>query len=75
MDPPRIPLKTINRVNGRVEDTAVPRFIPNPANSALAGPSKPPRRLIAADLMITFKAAIQGSELTKAGLVEVLKKQ
>ncbi|KAL9127467.1 MAG: hypothetical protein Q9217_003667 [Psora testacea] len=37
--------------------------------------SKPNKRLIPNDLFEDFKKAVQGSDLTKVGLVEVLKKQ
>ena len=65
MNPPRLPLQ--------------PR--PNIANSGSVkmAPSatapKAPKRLIPAELMEDFKAAINGSDLTKLALVEALKKQ
>ena len=46
-------------------------------SSTLAPPTfnKPPKRLIAPELMTAFAAAVRGSDLTKAGLIEMLKKQ
>lgn len=38
-------------------------------------PPKPHKRLIAPELMDEFKAAVQGNDLTKVGLLEILKKQ
>ena len=75
MDPPRIPLNTTNRAN---------LLIPNPAATTgdLLKPPLPskassqaPKRMVASEVLDDFKRAIEGSDLTKAGLVEVLKKQ
>ena len=80
MEPPRIPLHTTNRLNLQLP-------IPSPfdglkgrsatARSALAKASEQSqvKRYVAPEVMEEFKAAVQGSELTKLGLVEVLKKQ
>ncbi len=38
-------------------------------------PPKPPKRLIPPELLPSFKDAVVGSDLTKIGLVEMLKKQ
>lgn len=38
-------------------------------------PSSKPTRLVASEFMDDFKKAVSGSDLTKAGLIEVLKKQ
>ena len=79
MDPPRIPLTTLNHAN-------LP--IPYPT-STLGGlktatdipaihstkPSKPSKRTVAPEVMEDFKRAVDGSDLTKAGLIEILKKQ
>lgn len=74
MEPPRIPLNPVNRQN---------TILPVPATwkdqlltpSATAKPSKPPPRLLPPELMEDFKKAVQGNDLTKVGLLEVLKKQ
>lgn len=79
MDPPRVPLSTISRTNNL---TAIPSTVetlkaPSAGTEMLtpAKPSQAPKRLIADDALDAFKIAIAGSDLTKAGLVEVLKKQ
>lgn len=90
MDPPRLPLTMINRTNyllpipngnSHVEDKSQPRIPPNNninlSSSILGAALKPqqPKRLIAPELMTAFAAAVRGSDLTKAGLIEMLKKQ
>ncbi|KAL9598625.1 MAG: hypothetical protein Q9219_004370 [cf. Caloplaca sp. 3 TL-2023] len=83
MDPPRIPLNASNRGN-------LP-LLPNPAtmsrdglkpqmlsatNPLFASKVPPgPKKMVTPDAMEDFKRAVQGSDLTKAGLIEVLKKQ
>ncbi|KAI9707595.1 MAG: hypothetical protein M1836_000556 [Candelina mexicana] len=85
MNSPRIPLHVINRthagVNANISPTPISLLsdgkIPETA-SIIANPSqiaKPNKRLIPVEHMAEFKRAIQGSELTKIGLVEVLKKK
>lgn len=75
-----MPLNVMNHTN-KILSTSTTAFdvskahtsgikIPGPSD-----PSKPAKRLVAPELMESFKTAIQGCELTKAGLVEVLKKQ
>ena len=81
MDPPRVPLNAINRLNLQLPNS----FPPNNLDSKAAKLStvtlaKVPKqvqakRYIAPELLEEFKAAVQGSELTKLGLVEVLKKK
>ncbi|KAL8826721.1 MAG: hypothetical protein Q9170_007296 [Blastenia crenularia] len=77
MDPPRIPLNAINRTNLLIPNPAVPRdgFKPQLPGTNLVLPSKTPKRMVALDVLEDFKRAVEGSDLTKAGLVEVLKKQ
>ncbi|KAI9802326.1 MAG: hypothetical protein M1833_001832 [Piccolia ochrophora] len=62
MDPPRIPLQTSGISSGTLHTFGS-------VNAKL------PRRLIAQEQLEEFKLAIAGSDLTKAGLVEVLKKK
>ncbi|KAL8709542.1 MAG: hypothetical protein Q9220_005784 [cf. Caloplaca sp. 1 TL-2023] len=81
MDPPRIPLNVIHRTN---------QLLPIPGIAAHAGinasqqanenatasrPPRAPRRIIPPEVLGDFKRAIEGSDLTKAGLIEILKKQ
>jgi chromatin assembly factor 1 subunit A len=80
MDPPRLPLTTINRVNTLIPNgtPAVEENLKVPSRTEptmVTFPPKGPKRMIAAELMTAFEAAVQGSDLTKAGLIEILKKQ
>lgn len=80
MEPPRLPLTTINRVNTLMSNgtPAVEVNLKAPSHTeptAVTIPAKVPKRMVAAELMTAFEAAVQGSDLTKAGLVEILKKQ
>ncbi|KAL8855675.1 MAG: hypothetical protein Q9178_007686 [Gyalolechia marmorata] len=79
MGKPRLPLTTINHAN-------LPIPIPNSAlegfkapNNTLATHSvkhpKAPKRMVAPEVMEDFRRAVDGSDLTKAGLIETLKKQ
>lgn len=36
---------------------------------------KAPKRMVAPEVLEDFKRAVDGSDLTKAGLIEILKKQ
>lgn len=80
MDPPRLPLTTVNRINTLLpnSDTDAEEKLRGAARAAdpsmLATP-KFHKRLIAPELMMAFAAAVRGSDLTKAGLIEILKKQ
>ena len=71
MDPPRIPLQPTNRQNTLLAPSAAQGSDP----SAKMKPPKPPKRLLPTELMIEFKAAVDGNDLTKMGLIEVLKKR
>lgn len=80
MDPPRVPLNTINRTNILFPNSALAvnslkAHSPGKDSSAAAKPHKPPKRFIPPEVMNDFKLAVQGNDLTKAGLVEILKKQ
>jgi chromatin assembly factor 1 subunit A len=67
MGPPRLPLQ--DRTNGQatMQITLVNGKVPK---AAKVGP-----RLVPADLMPAFKAAVSGSDMTKIALIEALKKQ
>lgn len=74
MEPPRLPLHPINR------QTVIPNTTPLTGVSKyndISQSMKPtkPQRLIAPELMDEFKAAVQGSDLNKLAIVEILKKQ
>ena len=77
MEPPRIPLNPINRQNTLLVPSATT------AGTKIAGsnthtsmkPATGPKRLIPSELWQEFKTAVDGNELTKLGLLEVLKKQ
>ena len=74
MEPPRIPLNPVNRQNTILPVSASWKDRPSDP-SATAKPPKPPPRLLPPELMEDFKNAVQGNDLTKVGLLEVLKKQ
>ncbi|KAI4173403.1 MAG: hypothetical protein LQ343_002935 [Gyalolechia ehrenbergii] len=77
MDPPRIPLNVTNRTNLLVPQPAI-GLKPQQVNTTTSLPPKTrqaPKRMVAPDVIEGFKRAIEGSDLTKAGLIEVLKKQ
>ena len=74
MEPPRIPLNPVNRQNTILPVSAAWRDRPSDV-SATAKPPKPPPRLLPPELMEDFKKAVEGNDLTKLGLLEVLKKQ
>lgn len=59
--------------NIAISDTL--RVAKEQGNTMTMTPPKIPKRLIAAELMDNFKTAVVGNDLTKAGLVEVLKKR
>ncbi|KAH0542270.1 hypothetical protein FGG08_003297 [Glutinoglossum americanum] len=65
MNPPRFPLHSINRTNMSTNGSI------NSQVNAVAG--RPV--MVAAGDLVKFKAAIRGSDLTKTGLIEVLKKK
>ena len=85
MDPPRLPLNPINGSNAFPHPAQSPLGLGqnqyslgqtkgDPFTNTLNNP-KPIKRLIPYDLVEDFKKAVQGSDLTKLGLVEVLKKR
>lgn len=78
MDPPRIPLNPINRQNALLLSPSAAATGVKIAGSDATAPMKPPKgpkRLIPSELFEEFKKAVDGNELTKLGLLEVLKKQ
>lgn len=79
MDPPRIPLTNISRLNNLTTTPSTLEALKAPtAGNEIwtpATPSRPPKRLIDADTFDAFKNAVAGSDLTKTGLVEILKKR
>ena len=79
MEPPRIPLHPINGANNLLTPSShsVASTVKPTSSVAASTPanSKPPKRLIPSELVNDFKAAVEGSDLTKLGLVEQLKKK
>lgn len=77
MEPPRIPLNPINRQINILSPSMATVGMKDPASNATAPmmPPQGPRRLIPPELMEEFKKAVDGNELTKLGLIAVLKKQ
>lgn len=70
MNPPRPALAQLG-ANGMVNSFNVASNRAAPTNQA----SRPPKRMIPHESLPDFKAAVQGSDLTKIALVEALKKQ
>lgn len=80
MEPPRIPLNATNRTNLLMPNPtmALDGLKPQPFSAKQSVPSKglqPPKRMVTPDVLEDFKRAVEGSDLTKAGLIEILKKQ
>ncbi|MCJ1335835.1 hypothetical protein MMC09_001109 [Bachmanniomyces sp. S44760] len=83
MNPPRVPLNALSGINSLQVGTShfsspfVSKSNSRQSNvkSTTTNTSSGPKKTIPADLMMDFKAAIEGSDLTKAGLIEVLKKK
>lgn len=67
MEPPRIPLSPINRTNALLK---APTTVSN-TNKA----PKATKRFVDPEILDEFKEAIVGSDLTKMGLCEILKKR
>lgn len=76
MEPPRLPLHPVNRQNAILSSSALPGA-PKTIDPDSSAPMKQAKaqRLIAPELMDEFKAAVQGSDLNKLAIVEILKKQ
>lgn len=76
MEPPRVPLHPINRQNALLS-SSLPTKAPDDSALNSSAPFKPAKakRQIASELMDNFKTAVQGNDLTKVGLLEVLKKK
>jgi len=87
MQPPRLPLSSINTPNACVNQGFLSASGPNAETSSTENTTNlakvkrrgaelgKPLKMVSSDLLPAFKQAISGSDLTKAGLVEVLKKQ
>ncbi|KAL8806858.1 MAG: hypothetical protein Q9200_004895 [Gallowayella weberi] len=79
LDPPRIPLTAINHTNLLMPNSATALDISkSPANAQTMLPPRAPKaakRMVAPEVLEEFKRAVDGSDLTKAGLIEILKKQ
>ncbi|KAL8789340.1 MAG: hypothetical protein Q9195_006867 [Heterodermia aff. obscurata] len=79
MNPPRVPLNAIDRVNQQIPHTA----FANNMNQKAAKPVKANfsftivtvKKFIAPELLDEFKQAVAGSDSTKLGIVEELKKK
>jgi chromatin assembly factor 1 subunit A len=87
MDPPRIPLTILKTANGNLPSSAgasskpvKPFFaptssIPHPPPSAAPSKDTKPKKLLPPEELQRFKEAVEGNNLSKVGLIEVLKKQ
>lgn len=72
MEPPRIPLKPINRQNAKLSSPS--KDAKTDSSRKMKHP-KVPKRLLPSELMNEFKNAVQGNDMTKIGILEILKKQ
>ena len=83
MEPPRVPLNPINISNLPLQaqqhlppfDATKPRLPPSGAHTNDSNTPKPAKRFIPNELVEEFKSAVFGSDMTKLGLVEQLKKK
>lgn len=74
--PTRLPLNTLKGPNNHLPlDGTTTRKLVLPGANESTTKSKPIAKAMPAELLDDFKRAIEGSDLTKAGLVEVLKKK
>ena len=74
MGPPRVPLHAISRANAAVNKLTLVDLAGNTVNGS-ASASKRSRQIISSECLEDFRSAVQGSDLTKTGLIEVLKKK
>ena len=78
--PSRVPLNNLSTsntllpINSLPTDTSKPSQ-PKSATTTTTRAAKPPSKPLPPEVLEEFKQAVQGNELTKAGLIEVLKKQ
>ena len=77
MPPPRLPLHAVNSSNTLLPlpSSSKPPSTTITTTTIGTSTSKQPKKPLPPELLADFKAAIQGSELTKTGLIEILKKQ
>ena len=78
MRPPRIPLNAVNRAGGVTNQLLTKRVTLTKSMASLKPPmkgSQGSRRLVDPEDMDDFRSAVKGSDLTKTGLIEVLKKR
>lgn len=77
MQPPRQPLSSLspNTINSVKQEVGIDgKPIPSSTQNKTSTSSKP-LKMIESEYLEDFKKAVDGSDLTKAGLVEILKKQ
>ncbi|KAK5940917.1 hypothetical protein PMZ80_006194 [Knufia obscura] len=76
MSAPRLPLHPLspNFVTGMKQDIGIDGK-PSPLSTQKKATSTKPLKMVEPEYMEDFKKAIEGSDLTKAGLIEILKKQ
>jgi len=84
MEPPRLPLNVMKNTSVNINsilptsNKPVKSFgldSPRLSASGQAAKDSKPKKLLSADDLPAFKQAIVGSDLSKVGLIEVLKKQ
>ncbi|KAL8658485.1 MAG: hypothetical protein Q9202_007548 [Teloschistes flavicans] len=76
---PRIPLNPLDRTNHLMPLSSAFRLdgvkMQQLTGDRLSSSSKGTKRMVAPEVLEDFKRAVEGSDLTKAGLIEILKKQ
>jgi chromatin assembly factor 1 subunit A len=82
MEPPRMPLNAIkstsagmNSPNNKAANLFNTSETKRAASRVIVSAQHPPKKLVSMEDMLAFKEAVQGSELSKLGLIEVLNKQ
>ncbi|KAG6994100.1 hypothetical protein G7Y79_00047g083260 [Physcia stellaris] len=77
MNPPRVPLNTINGINQQLPSLSNGTEKPSSGKGISAKSAKPVtvKRFIPTELLEEFKQAVSGSDSTKLGIVEELKKK
>lgn len=84
MPPPRVPLSTVS-LSHNIANYLSPNTMPTTSTDENANSGQKTRgrasnpnkelKMISDEFMVAFKQAVHGSDLTKAGLIEILKKQ
>ncbi|KAL8685110.1 MAG: hypothetical protein Q9218_007972 [Villophora microphyllina] len=75
MAAPRIPLNTLDRTNYLLPPLLDGIKMQQLTGDRLSNSSKGPKKMVSPEVLEEFKRAVEGSDMTKVGLIELLKKQ